>query len=78
MAGGSLELLVLFEQLFDLVLKGFSRVLGHLVTEVVENTISKAIQAFAFLIPVVLEGSRLRQTGYYIVSCSADSTLDPQ
>ena len=59
MAGGSLELLVLFEQLFDLVLKGFSRVLGHLVPEWVKDAIGEMVQAFALLVPVVLEGSRI-------------------
>ena len=59
---GSLELLILFEKLFDLVLKGFGRVLGHLIPQKIENAIGEAIQAFALLIPVVLEGSRVKVT----------------
>ena len=62
MASSSLELLVLFEKLFDLVLKGFSRVLAHLITKKIEDAIRQAIQALALLIPVVLEGSRVKVT----------------
>ena len=62
MASGSLEFLVLFEKLFNLVLKGFSCVLGHLVPKNIEDTIGEAVQAFALLIPVVLEGSRVKVT----------------
>ena len=57
MTSGSLELLILFEKLFDLVLKGFSRVLGHLIP------IDEAIQALiGFSSQSSLEGSRVKVT----------------
>ena len=43
-------------------MKGFSRVLGHLIPKKIEDAIGEAIQALTLLIPVVLEGSRVKMT----------------
>ena len=41
MAGGCFELIVLFEELFNLVFKGLSGALGHLMPKKVENLVNK-------------------------------------
>ena len=61
-AGGSLELLVLLDQLFHFVLKGFGGVLGHLISEMIKDAFSEAIQTLAFLIPIIFERSRMKVT----------------
>ena len=60
MTCGGLELLVLLEKLFDLVLKGFRSVLGHLIPEKIKDTVGETIPALSLLIPVILEGSRVK------------------